>query len=113
MGKSKASNRAKAPQERSARAKRRASEAASRKRAQENAAARHEASRQPGASTSPDDLLDEAEAALVVKASPHTLSVWRSTKRYPLPYVKIGRLVRYRRGDIESFIAARTVAPGQ
>ncbi len=35
-----------------------------------------------------------------------TLAVWRSTKRYDLPYVKVGRLVRYKLTDIEAFLNA-------
>ena len=38
-----------------------------------------------------------------------TLSVWRSTGRYDLPFVKIGRKVRYRLGDVMDFIARRTM----
>lgn len=47
----------------------------------------------------------EAARALGVKAS--TLSVWRSTGRYCLPYVKVGRLVRYRVADLAEFLARR------
>jgi len=36
-----------------------------------------------------------------------TLDVWRCTQRYNLPYVKVGRLVRYRESDIEAFIESR------
>ena len=36
-----------------------------------------------------------------------TLATWRCTKRYPLTYVKIGRLVRYRVADVEAFEVAR------
>lgn len=36
-----------------------------------------------------------------------TLDVWRCTQRYALPYVKVGRLVRYRESDIEAFIESR------
>ena len=55
------------------------------------------------------DLLDEKEAADFLKLASNTLSVWRSTKRYPLPYVRVGRCVRYRRADLEKFIAENTV----
>jgi hypothetical protein len=37
------------------------------------------------------------------------MMVWRCTKRYPIPYVKIGRSVKYRRSDLLAFIASRTV----
>ena len=54
-----------------------------------------------------DELLNEEKAAEVINVKPGTLSVWRCTKRYSLKYVKIGRLVRYRRGDLRSFAASR------
>jgi len=56
-----------------------------------------------------DDLLKEEEAAEILRIEPGTLSVWRCTKRYPLKYTKIGRFVRYRRGDLRSFVASRVV----
>lgn len=37
-----------------------------------------------------DELLDERAAAEILDLKPGTLSIWRSTGRYPLPYVKIG-----------------------
>ena len=55
-----------------------------------------------------DDLLTEAQAASLLGVRPNTLAVWRTTKRYPLEFVKIGRLVRYRRSACERFIGART-----
>ncbi len=57
--------------------------------------------------TSP--LVDEKRATEFLDLAPGTLSVWRCTRRYPLPYVKIGRAVRYRMSDLEAFIASRTV----
>jgi excisionase family DNA binding protein len=56
-----------------------------------------------------DPLLTEADAAKQLDVTVGTLQVWRSTKRYPLPYVKIGRNVRYRKSAVLAFIAARTV----
>lgn len=57
-----------------------------------------------------DPLLDETAAAKILDTTPGTLQVWRSTKRYPLAYVKIGRNVRYRQSAIEAFLRSRTVA---
>ena len=54
-------------------------------------------------------LLTEAETAAYLGVKKETLATWRSTKRYPLPYVKIGKAVRYRSADLETFIASRTV----
>lgn len=57
-----------------------------------------------------DDMLETEAAAKVLGVEPGTLEVWRSTKRVLLPYVKIGRAVRYRRSELQKFIEARTVA---
>ena len=54
-------------------------------------------------------LVDEKLAAEILGITPGTLSVWRCTRRYPLPYVKIGRTVRYRLSDLEEFARSRTV----
>ncbi|NPC57839.1 helix-turn-helix transcriptional regulator [Caenimonas soli] len=37
-----------------------------------------------------------------------TLSVWRSTGRVHLPFVKAGRAVRYRREEVEALLAGRS-----
>jgi len=60
-----------------------------------------------------NDLLDETKAAAVLgDVKPGTLSVWRSTGRYKIPYIKIGRRVRYRRGDLLAWLESRTRANG-
>lgn len=61
------------------------------------------------ASNTADKLLDQDQAAKTLGVSPGTLQVWRSTKRYPLAFVKVGRLVRYRESALQAFIEARTV----
>ncbi|HVN76945.1 MAG TPA: helix-turn-helix domain-containing protein [Thermoanaerobaculaceae bacterium] len=53
-------------------------------------------------------LLTETEAAEELSISPTTLSTWRSTNRYPLPFVRVGRRVRYRREDLAAFLRSRT-----
>ena len=58
------------------------------------------------------DLLDEKEAAHLLDTSPGTLSVWRSTGRYNLPFIKIGRNVRYRRSDLLAWLEKRTRETG-
>jgi excisionase family DNA binding protein len=58
------------------------------------------------------DLLDDIAAAALLDVSPGTLSVWRSTGRYNLPYLKIGRKVRYRRADLEAWLERRTHESG-
>jgi hypothetical protein len=58
------------------------------------------------------DLLDEKKAAEFLDVKPGTLSVWRSTGRYRIPFVKVGHLVRYRRADLELWLQSRTRASG-
>ena len=53
------------------------------------------------------ELLDEKQAAAVLDLSPGTLSVWRSTGRYQLPFLKVGRNVRYRRADLDAWLQQR------
>lgn len=55
-----------------------------------------------------DQLLDEQAAAAYLDLKPGTLSVWRSTGRYAIPFVKIGRNVRYRRADLDVWLEQRT-----
>jgi predicted site-specific integrase-resolvase len=49
-------------------------------------------------------LLTPQETAERLLVSPATLAIWRCTKRYPLPWVKVGRAVRYRESDVRKFI---------
>ncbi|NMF98327.1 helix-turn-helix domain-containing protein [Aromatoleum toluolicum] len=54
------------------------------------------------------ELLDDHAAAALLDVAPGTLSVWRSTGRYNLPFLKIGRKVRYRRADLLAWLDKRT-----
>jgi excisionase family DNA binding protein len=58
-------------------------------------------------STQLPKLLSPRQVADLLGVTPHTLAVWRCEGRYDLPYVKSGRLVRYRAADIEAFIERR------
>jgi len=55
------------------------------------------------------ELLSREEAASYLGVSARTLAVWKSTGRYNLPCVRIGRLAKYRKADLDDFIA-RNVA---
>jgi len=55
-------------------------------------------------------LLTPFEVATYIGVSENTLSVWRCVGRYEIPFVKIGRLVRYKRTDLEVWISSRTHA---
>ncbi len=55
------------------------------------------------------NLLNSQEAALYLGVAHNSLAVWRTTKRYPIPYVKVGRLVKYRLSDLNAFLESRTI----
>ncbi|NBQ70268.1 MAG: DNA-binding protein [Nitrosomonadaceae bacterium] len=55
-----------------------------------------------------DPLFTPHEAAAYIGVTVNTLSVWRSNGRYGIPFIKIGRLVKYRRSALDSFIERRT-----
>jgi excisionase family DNA binding protein len=50
------------------------------------------------------ELFSRSEAAAYLGVAKQTLAIWACTKRYDLNYVKIGRLVKYRRADLDKFI---------
>ena len=54
------------------------------------------------------DLLTVPETAALLRLKPSTIRAWTSQRR--IPFVKVGRLVRIRRGDLEALIA-RSVVP--
>lgn len=60
------------------------------------------------ASPSPNhELLTRKEAAAYLGVAEKTLAMWKWSGRYGLPFVKIGRLVKYRKSDLDAFIAQR------
>ncbi|RLW51906.1 MAG: hypothetical protein B6D76_17700 [gamma proteobacterium symbiont of Stewartia floridana] len=52
-------------------------------------------------------LLTPDDVSELLGVTSHTLAVWRSENRYNLPYIKTGRLVRYREEDVLRFIEER------
>lgn len=60
----------------------------------------------------PIDLLSRREAARLLGVSVSTLAGWKCNGRVSIPCVKIGRLVKYRRADLEAFISERVVNGG-
>ena len=57
-----------------------------------------------------NNLLKPNAAAKILGVSVGTLAVWRCTGRYPLRFIKIGKNVMYRQGDIDSFIESNVYA---
>jgi excisionase family DNA binding protein len=54
------------------------------------------------------EMMTTEEAAAFLNCKPQTLNNWRITGRVRLPFVRVGRLIRYRKSDLEAFIASRT-----
>ena len=54
-----------------------------------------------------NDRMTPEEVSAELGVTTQALEVWRSTKRYPLPYYKLGRRIFYRRSDVEAFIESR------
>jgi excisionase family DNA binding protein len=55
------------------------------------------------------NLVPTAKAAEILQVKPNTLNIWRANGRKDLPFVRVGRLVRYRLEDIEAFIKKNSV----
>ena len=53
-------------------------------------------------------LLDPDQTAKILGVKVTTLSNWRCNKRYNLPFVRIGRKIRYPEDGITAFIESRT-----
>lgn len=53
-------------------------------------------------------LLTPGEVSEILGVSTSTLAIWRCTDRYPLQWVKVGRLARYREEDVRAFIERQT-----
>lgn len=55
------------------------------------------------------NLFDTEQAAAHIGVTASTLTVWRCVKRYDIPYIKVGRLVKYRKIDLDAWLEAQTV----
>jgi excisionase family DNA binding protein len=55
------------------------------------------------------DLLTTEQAAAYLGVTMRTLEVWRCTKRQAIPYIKVGRLVKYRKKDLDTWLVGQTV----
>ncbi len=54
---------------------------------------------------SDDRMMTRVEAAEYLGLRPGTLEAWASRKTVALPFTKLGRAVRYRKRDLDQFIA--------
>lgn len=55
-----------------------------------------------------DPLFTPKEASEYLGVSQDTLSVWRCVGRYNIPFIKVGRLVKYRKSALDAFLDSRT-----
>ena len=56
-------------------------------------------------------LMTRKEAADYLGVKARTLEIWASTGRHRIPYVRIGREVRYRKSDLDKVIDRLMVTP--
>jgi len=58
------------------------------------------------------DLCDEKTLADFLGVATGTLAVWRSTGRHSLPFIKVGRSVRYSKSAVIAWLEQRTRETG-
>lgn len=51
-------------------------------------------------------LMSRKQAAAYLGVAPTTLAIWKCTGRYNLPVYKVGRLAKYKKSDLDEFIAS-------
>lgn len=51
-------------------------------------------------------IVDTSEASILLHTPEKSLIKWRSTGEHNIPYVKIGRSIRYRTADLRAWIEA-------
>ena len=59
-----------------------------------------------------DNLLCNRDAAKVLGVSPSFLANDRCTRRHGIPYLKVGKLVRYRESDLRAWLDSRVRSTG-
>jgi len=58
-------------------------------------------------------LLSRQQAAEFLGLKEQTLAAWATTRRYDLPFIRVGRLAKYRLTDLELFLERRTVGAAE
>lgn len=60
-----------------------------------------------------DKLFNTSEAAQYIGVTEKTLAVWRCVGRYNISFIKVGRLVKYRKSALDAFLDSRTHGAGE
>ena len=58
-------------------------------------------------------LLSNEEAAYYIGVRRETLDAWRCTGRQQIPHIKVGRLVKYRKSDLDAWLETRRITGGE
>ena len=53
-------------------------------------------------------VLLTGEVSALLNIRPQTLAIWWCKRRYDLPFIKVGRLIRYRAADVEQWPQGRS-----
>jgi excisionase family DNA binding protein len=56
-----------------------------------------------------EKLLNKLEIAKLLGVKPATISNWISQNTYDIPYIKVGRLTKFRESDIRKWLEVRVV----
>ena len=63
-----------------------------------------------GTDSAGDALMTPDAVARYLAVSEETLTTWRCTRRQHIPFVRVGRLIRYRPADVSAFVASNLQA---
>lgn len=53
-------------------------------------------------------LMSPKELSEYIGVKESSLAVWRTNKTYPLPYIKVGGLIRYNKEAVDKWLESRT-----
>jgi excisionase family DNA binding protein len=56
----------------------------------------------------PSYLFTNEDAAAYLGITTRTLDVWRCKQRYPISFIKVGSLIRYRKEHLDAWLESRT-----
>ena len=51
-----------------------------------------------------DKLFTNKEAAEYLGIKENTLTIWRNSRKYDIPYIQVGRKIKYKKSDLDKFL---------